>query len=159
VNGAAGTSDGPVVFVRKAGDGVTRTLSGTAIVVVVTLGLAACSGGEDASTDGPGWTRLAPQELDDLLRSEDVYLVNVHVPYEGEIVGTDALIPFTDLASRMSELPAEGGPTLVLYCRSGNMSTEAAQDLVDAGRTGFFELEGGFNAWVDSGMPFDAPDR
>jgi rhodanese-related sulfurtransferase len=40
------------------------------------------------------------------------------------------------------------------------MSTEAAQDLVDAGRTGFFELEGGFNAWVDAGLPFDdAPDR
>lgn len=135
-------------------------MRGTAIVVVVTLGLAACSGGLETSTEGSGWTRLTPQELDDLLRSEDVYLVNVHVPYEGEIVGTDALIPFTDLAGRMGELPAEGGPTLVLYCRSGNMSSEAAQDLVDAGRTGLFELEGGFNAWVDAGLPFDdAPNR
>jgi rhodanese-related sulfurtransferase len=89
------------------------------------------------------------------MSSEDVYLVNVHVPFEGEITGTDVHIPYTDLADRLAELPAEGTQTLVLYCRSGNMSTAAAQDLVAAVRTGFLELDGGFIAWNEAGLPFE----
>jgi rhodanese-related sulfurtransferase len=88
------------------------------------------------------------------MAEEDVFLVNVHVPYEGEIVGTDVHISYTELADRLGELPEPDGATLVLYCRSGNMSTQAAGDLVAAGRTGFFELEGGYLAWVEDGLPF-----
>jgi len=36
----------------------------------------------------------------------------------------------------------------------GNMSTEAAQALVDAGVMGFSELEGGYTAWEAAGLPF-----
>jgi rhodanese-related sulfurtransferase len=35
------------------------------------------------------------------------------------------------------------------------MSTQAAQDLVDAGVSGFYELEGGFIAWSGAGLPFE----
>jgi rhodanese-related sulfurtransferase len=127
-------------------------------LLVLTLG--ACSSesegaGNAGGTAADGWTRLSPQELSDLMASEDVFLVNVHVPYEGEIPGTDAHIPYTELAARADELPA--GPTLVLYCRSGNMSTQAARDLVAAGRSGFYELDLGFTAWEDAGLPFEGP--
>lgn len=126
--------------------------------LLVALLAASCSSsdGEGAAGEDPGpegWTRIAPRELQELLEADDdVYLVNVHVPYEGELPGTDAFIPFTEVAERADELPASG--TLVLYCRSGNMSTQAAGDLVAGGRTGFLELEGGFNAWRDAGLPF-----
>jgi rhodanese-related sulfurtransferase len=120
-------------------------------------------GGGGSAVSGPavsgpeGWTRLAPTDLERMLEEEDVYLVNVHVPDEGDIRGTDASIPYTDVASRVDELPTDGDPVLVLYCRSGNMSTQAAQDLVDAGVSGFYELEGGFIAWTEAGLPFEAP--
>jgi rhodanese-related sulfurtransferase len=142
------------------------------LVLVVTVGLAAvlaaCSSSEDAGSgengaagpavSGPGgWTRLAPAELQRMLEEEDVYLVNVHVPDEGDIPGTDATVPYTEIAARIDELPTDGDPKLVLYCRSGNMSTQAAQDLVDAGVQGLYELEGGFIAWTQAGLPFDAP--
>ncbi len=126
--------------------------------LVAILAFAACSNGSDtvagADGDAEGWTRLSPRELSDLMAGEDVFLVNVHVPYEGEIPGTDVHIPYTELVDRMDELPAE--QTLVLYCRSGNMSTQAAQDLVAAGRTGFYELDSGFVAWNEAGLPFEA---
>lgn len=129
------------------------------VVGLALVALSACSSsdGTDEGAGGssdPGWTRLLPAELQQMMGQEDVYLVNVHVPYEGDIVGTDASISYLDIASRVDELPTTGDPKLVIYCRSGNMSTQAAQDLVDAGVTGFFELEGGFTAWDEAGLPF-----
>lgn len=132
-----------------------RKLPVLSLALVAVLVLASCSNGSGEAGDGGdlGWTRLSPQELNDLMASEDVYLVNVHVPNEGQIPGTDAHIPYTELAERAAELPTDR--TLVLYCRSGNMSTQAAADLVAAGRTGFYELDRGFIAWNDAGLPFE----
>jgi rhodanese-related sulfurtransferase len=128
---------------------------------MLAMALAACSssdgGGGAAANGGPGWTRLSPTELQQMLEQEDVYLVNVHVPYEGDIPGTDASISYAEIASRVAELPTSGDPKLVIYCRSGNMSTQAAQELIDAGVSGFYELEGGFIAWNEAGLPFEAP--
>jgi rhodanese-related sulfurtransferase len=119
----------------------------------VLLTVTACVGSRDGGT-GDGWVRISPQQLEQRLRSEDVYLVNVHVPYQGEIPGTDAFIPYTQVAARVDELPGDA-TTLVLYCRSGSMSTDAARDLTAAGVTGFAELDGGFNAWRAAGLPFE----
>ena len=116
--------------------------------------LASCGGGaEDQPTAGDGWERITPTALEERMAAEDVYLVNVHVPYEGEIVGTDAFISYADIADRLGELPADG--SLVIYCRSGNMSSQAAQEMVDAGFTTFTELEGGYQAWEAEGLPFE----
>ena len=135
-----------------------RRSSSLPLALVAVLAFAACSNGSvtvaDAGSGPEGWIRLSPTELSDRMAQEDVFLVNVHVPYEGEIPGTDVHIPYTQLADRMDELPAD--QTLVLYCRSGNMSMQAAQDLVAAGRTGFFELDHGFLAWNEAGLPFEA---
>jgi phage shock protein E len=126
-----------------------------AVLVMAASLLAACSSNDEGAS-GQAWNMITPQQLSEMLASEDVYLVNVHVPVEGEIPGTDATIPYTEIASRIGELPASGTPKLVIYCRSGNMSNMAAQDLVAAGVTGFSELEGGYDAWQAAGLPFNA---
>ena len=126
-----------------------------AVLLMAMSLLAACSSSsKDEGTSGQGWDLISAQELSDMMSSEDVYLVNVHVPYEGEIPGTDATISYTEIASRVDELPTSGSPKLVIYCRSGNMSNQAARDLVAAGVTGFSELEGGYTAWQAAGLPF-----
>jgi len=102
--------------------------------------------------DGGGtYTSIPPQQLATMLEAEDVVLVNVHVPYEGEIAGTDAFIPYDQVASRLAELPADRTAPVVLYCRSGRMSTIAAQTLVGLGFTNIVELDGGFEAWRSAG--------
>jgi len=126
-----------------------------AVLLMAMSLLAACSSSsKDEGASGQGWDLISAQELSDMMSSEDVYLVNVHVPYEGEIPGTDATISYTEIASRVDELPTSGSPKLVIYCRSGNMSNQAARDLVAAGVTGFSELEGGYTAWQAAGLPF-----
>jgi len=42
---------------------------------------------------------------------------------------------------------------ILLYCRSGNRSQDAAQTLIDLGFTNIIELETGINGWKDAGMP------
>jgi rhodanese-related sulfurtransferase len=42
---------------------------------------------------------------------------------------------------------------VVIYCRTGNMSSEAAQAMVNAGAPPFYELRGGFYAWQAAAYP------
>jgi phage shock protein E len=122
-----------------------------AFVALAIVLLAACSGSKEGS--GAAWTQVSPSELNAMLQSREVFLVNVHVPYEGEIAGTDAFIPYDQIASRIDELPSDAS-MLVIYCRSGHTSTAAAEALVAAGYTGFSELTGGYTAWNAAGLPF-----
>ena len=40
---------------------------------------------------------------------------------------------------------------MILYCRSGGMSTSAAQELAALGYTNALEADGGFKAWKATG--------
>lgn len=135
--------------------------------VMVVLVAAACAGSASpgsprvpsASASGvmtiyaPGgtYTSVSPRELEQMLSAKDFVLVNVHVPYEGELEGTDTFIPYDQIANRLSQLPAQKDAKIVLYCRSGRMSTEAARTLVGLGFTNLWELDGGMIAWEAAG--------
>ena len=99
-----------------------------------------------------GYRDVSPAELAVLLKRGDVTLVNVHVPYDGELPDTDLLIPYTDVGARVAELPADKDAPIVLYCRSGSMSTTAAKQLAGLGYTRIYELDGGMVAWREAGF-------
>ncbi len=133
----------------------------TGLVLLMGLSLAACSTasveGRPAATSGVsegGYVRLQPTELNPLLQSEEFVLVNVHVPFEGQIPGTDAHIPYDQAEVQLPELVPDRQTQIVLYCRSGSMSTIAAQALTAAGYGNVYELEGGFRAWQAAGFEF-----
>ncbi len=107
--------------------------------------------GTTVAIPGGSYTDLTPQQLSSLLAKKSFSLVNVHIPYEGELAGTDAFIPFTEITRRLDKLPADKNAPLVLYCRSGRMSTEASQALVRLGYTNVMNLAGGMNAWQATG--------
>ena len=108
--------------------------------------------GQRMETEGGAYTLLTVEELRDLLAEEDPLLVNVHIPYEGEIEGTDLHIPYNAVEDHLSDLP-DRDARIVVYCRSGPMSEIAARALVGLGYTDILDVAGGMMAWEEAGMP------
>jgi len=100
-----------------------------------------------------GFAELSVATLKALLdRGEkDFLLVNVHVPYVGEIPGTDLVIPYDRIPAYLDRLPEERATPLVVYCRSGAMSRAAVRTLVELGYTRVYDVIGGMNAWREAG--------
>ncbi len=86
-----------------------------------------------------------------MLKAKDFTFVNVKTPYIGEIDGTDLYIPYDQLKARTADLPQAKTTKILVYCRSGVESKEAAQTLLDLGYTNVWNLDGGMNAWQSSG--------
>lgn len=100
----------------------------------------------------PRYQTLSIDEFSSILENEsDAYtVVNVHIPYEGEVLNTDLQIAYNDVDALTSALPDRDAP-IILYCRSGRMSEEASQVLLELGYTNVYDVPGGMNAWQDSG--------
>jgi rhodanese-related sulfurtransferase len=139
-------------------------------LAVVALLLAACSGQsasppsaseldlaeqtQQVPVEGGGsYTDVSAEGLGAMLETKDFPLVNVHIPYEGEIEGTDLFIPFDEIGQNLDELPADKDAQIVVYCRSGSMSATAARELVELGYTDVWNLDGGMIAWKQAGYP------
>jgi len=142
----------------------------TTAFLLSALFLAGCGGQEDDSSsiaavdlssetqvipvDGGGtYTDVSAEGLALMLEDKEFPLINVHIPYEGEIEGTDEHIPFDQIEANLDKLPADKEARIVLYCRSGSMSATSARALVGLGYTDVWNLDGGMIAWKASGRP------
>jgi L-ascorbate metabolism protein UlaG (beta-lactamase superfamily)/rhodanese-related sulfurtransferase len=99
------------------------------------------------------YTNISPDELKAMLAKKDFVFVNVHIPYAGEIADTDLFIPYNEIDKNTDKLPNDKGAKMVIYCRSGMMSTPASETLVKSGYTNVFNLAGGMNAWSGKQYP------
>lgn len=109
--------------------------------------------GTRVETPGGSYIKIEPQELQTLLADKNFPLINVHVPYEGEIEKTDALIPYNEVDKIVEKLPSDKGAMVVLYCRSGRMSRESTEALVTLGYTNVWNLDRGMVGWKEAGFP------
>src|SRR5574338_1612228 len=108
-----------------------------ALLILIML-LTACqskpteAASEKVTVDGGSYTNVNADELNAMLKNKDFVFVNVHIPFEGDIANTDLSIPYDQITepANLSQLPANKGAKIVLYCRSGRMSEIAAEALV-----------------------------
>jgi adenylyltransferase/sulfurtransferase len=113
---------------------------------------------DDASED-VGVEELDAGELAEQLASDaPPYLLDVREPWEWAVSNLAEqgarLIPLGELEERLGEIPDDRA--VVVYCRTGQRSWDAAQLMQRAGRDRVSNLRGGIVAWareVEPGLP------
>ena len=122
--------------------------------------LAACgpkpAAAQTVAVDGGSYQIVSAAELQQMLKQHDFIFVNVHIPFAGNIAGTDVSIPYDEISQKLSLLPPDKSYKIVLYCRSGHMSKIAAETLVKLGYTNVWSLDGGMQAWEATGFPLES---
>ncbi len=120
-------------------------------MIVVTEPEAINDVGAQMSKNAFGYFEVDPERFSKLVDDPKVTVVNVHVPYSGEIAGTDIFVPYNETDQLLASLPKDKDAPIALYCRSGGMSAVASKDLVAAGYTNVYDLSGGMNAYKANG--------
>jgi len=130
---------------------VTATF-GLSLLVLVS-GCATVEYGTRVSVEGGVYRSISPEELGRMLKAKDFFLVNVHVPYAGEIEQTDAFISYKDTAARIEDYPRSRSAKIVVYCLTNGMSSIVVRQLVKEGFGNIYMLDGGMTAWRKAGFP------
>lgn len=101
---------------------------------------------------------ITPQELNKILKEKKVVLIDIREPFEYEIeyIAGSYLMPFEEL--HLQKIPQVANKKIVLYCRSGKRSRQAAEYLLRQMEhyRKFFDiaiLEGGLAQWKEEQMP------
>ncbi len=100
-----------------------------------------------------GVLQIGPEELKRRQDAgEDVYVLDVREPHEFQIANIGGhLIPLNDLPKRVGELDRE--KNIVVHCKMGGRSQQAAEFLQQQGFSHVENLAGGITAWSDKVDP------
>jgi len=91
-------------------------------------------------------------EFDKLAKDEKTFVVDVHIPEQEHIPGTDAFIPYNEITNYSDRLPQDKNTPVLVYCRSGSMSREASLELQKMGYKTIYDLAGGINAYREANV-------
>lgn len=105
------------------------------------------SGGAWASA----YKTVTPVQLKAILPDKDFFLLDVHIPEQNHIAGTDAFIDFRKIRQQSDLLPDDKNTKIIVYCVGGQMSRQAALELIDLGYTQVYDLLGG--TWAFRQLP------
>ena len=130
---------------------ISATMMCLVLGYIASAGVFGYSPAHSQEQQASGFKTITSQQLVEMLTQKDFLLINVHVPYEGEIEGTDAFIPYDHIGEELTKLSKDKSAKLVLYCKSGRMSEIAAKRLSDSGYRQVSQLSGGMIAWKASG--------
>jgi rhodanese-related sulfurtransferase len=93
-------------------------------------------------------------EVFNMLKDKDKYfLLDVRTPeeYKEGFIENSILIPLSELEGRLSEIPAD--KPIIVYCRSGNRSMQAAEILIKNKFSPVYNMLGGITEWIKKGYP------
>ncbi|EKE13396.1 MAG: rhodanese protein [uncultured bacterium] len=91
-------------------------------------------------------------EFSVLAKDEKNFLLDVHVPEQTHIPGTDAFIPYNEISLNLDKFPEDKSTPILVYCRTGTMSEEASKEIAGLGYTNVYDLDGGINIYKESNV-------
>jgi len=98
---------------------------------------------------------ISADELHRIMQSGDIFLVDVHIPEQRHIKGTDLFIPYNEVEKHKDKFPKDKNTAIYLYCEAGPMGNAAARSLYELGYRNLSNLEGGAKAWRKNGFDFE----
>lgn len=98
---------------------------------------------------GAQYKEVDAKQAMDLIKKNDPLILDVRTPneyYSGHIENA-VLIPLQQLSDRLSEIEDYKDRVVLLYCRTGNRSTVAAEILIQNGFKKLYNLSNGIKEW------------
>ena len=130
------------------------------IAVAMSLMLGACQGssqvGQEVSVDGGSYRVVSVQELQTMLVSKDFVMVNVHIPWQGDLPQTDLRLAYDQIGENLDQLPPEKDAKILVYCLTSGMAKKAIVTLLAEGYTNLWMLDGGTTAWEEAGLSLES---
>ncbi len=105
--------------------------------------------GAAGGTAETGYRQISQEEAKEMMDTQDVLILDVREQDEydsGHIPGTVLLPVGIITEDSAAEIIPEKDTTVLVYCRSGNRSKTAAQELAELGYTDICEF-GGISTW------------
>lgn len=102
-----------------------------------------------------GYKEVLPAEAVMLINKQDALMLDVREANElgqGSIMDSKHIALGT-LDDKISSLPSDKDKPIVVFCKMGNRSAQAAKLLLKNSYTNVFSLKGGFTAWVNDQLP------
>lgn len=93
------------------------------------------------------YKNINPKEFKEMIK-DDIFIIDVHIPEQDHIEGTDEFIPYNEIMNNIGKLPDDKTTKIIVYCRSGSMSIDASNALINLGYENVFNLEGGRDAYL-----------
>ena len=97
--------------------------------------------------DAPGkaaYHKISAEEAYEMMVSQEVVVVDVRTreEYDGGHIENAVLVPNESIGSKMPETMPDKEVTLLIYCRSGRRSKDAAQKLLALGYQSVYDFGG-----------------
>lgn len=101
----------------------------------------------DTAEDAPGkaaYHKISAEEAYEMMVSQEVVVVDVRTreEYDGGHIENAVLVPNESIGSKMPETMPDKEVTLLIYCRSGRRSKDAAQKLLALGYQSVYDFGG-----------------
>ncbi|HZX46583.1 MAG TPA: rhodanese-like domain-containing protein [Clostridia bacterium] len=120
-----------------------------AVICIAAVLLAGCAAAPNGTTPaGPGYEKISAEEAKDIMDSEDAIILDVRSrdEYEKEHIQNAVSLPSTEIESLAEEMLPDKNATILIYCKTGKNSAEAAEKLVKMGYTKVYDF-GGIEDW------------
>ena len=95
-------------------------------------------------TDKAAYQKISAEEAYEMMASQEVVVVDVRTreEYDGGHIENAVLVPNESIGSEMPEALPDKEATLLIYCRSGRRSKDAAEKLLSLGYQNVYDFGG-----------------
>ena len=95
-------------------------------------------------TDKAAYHKISAEEAYEMMASQEVVVVDVRTreEYDGGHIENAVLVPNESIGSEMPEALPDKEATLLVYCRSGRRSKDAAEKLLSLGYQSVYDFGG-----------------